>query len=340
MGIAQDTRMPLWTYMGACSDATLALQEGRFKECEALAHRALDLGRRLPGWDANSGFSVQMFNLFREQGRLKQLAPLVEHFLSTTQKSKTWLPGLMIMHVELDQESQAKALFDKLATNDFADLPRDGTWTTSMVLLAETCAYLADAERAAAIYRFLLPYDGRNIITGFHLACYGPIARQLGMLAATMKRWNVAQRHFTGAIDMGRRQGTLPAVAHTQYEFARMLAIRGHQGDVDKALDLLDEVLSISGELGMGALDERARRLRTRLALGDERTGIPGGLSRREVQVLRLISEGKSNQEIAQALYRSPNTVANHVRSILAKINVANRAEATAYAARQGLLNK
>jgi DNA-binding CsgD family transcriptional regulator len=340
MAIAEDTRMPLWTYMGTTSEATLALQQGRFEDCEALARRALDLGRRLPGWDANSGFSVQMFNLFREQGRLKQLAPLVEHFLSTTSKSKTWLPGLMIMHVELEQERQARALFDKLAANDFADLPRDGTWTTSMVFLAETCAYLSDAERAGAIYRFLLPYDGRNIIISFHLACYGPIGRQLGMLCATMRRWNEAQGHFTGAIEMARRQGTPPAVAHTQYEFARMLAIRKHQGDVDKALDLLDEALSISGELGMCALNERARRLRARLAPGGERTGIPGGLSRREVQVLRLISEGKSNQEIAQALYRRPNTVANQVRSILAKINAANRAEATAYAARQGLLNK
>jgi DNA-binding CsgD family transcriptional regulator len=281
-----------------------------------------------------------MFNLFREQGRLKQLAPLVEHFLSMTQKSKTWLPGLMIMHVELEQESRARALFDRLATNDLADLPRDGTWTTSMVFLAETCAYLADAVRAPTIYRLLLPYDGRNIITAFHLACYGPIGRQLGMLAATMQRWDVAQRHFTAAIEMGRRQGTPPAVAHAQYEFARMLAVRKHQGDVDKALDLLDAALSISGELGMRALDERARRLRARLAPGGETRAMPSGLSPREVQVLRLISEGKSNQEIAQALYRSPNTVANHVRSILAKIKAANRAEATAYAARQGLLDK
>jgi DNA-binding CsgD family transcriptional regulator len=63
------------------------------------------------------------------------------------------------------------------------------------------------------------------------------------------------------------------------------------------------------------------------------------GLSAREVEVLRLVAAGLSNRVIGQRLFISPNTAANHVRSILQKTGSANRAEATAYAARHGLLD-
>jgi DNA-binding NarL/FixJ family response regulator len=64
----------------------------------------------------------------------------------------------------------------------------------------------------------------------------------------------------------------------------------------------------------------------------------PDWLSRREVEVLQLIAQGRSNPEIAQALIISPNTVAHHVTSILNKTHTANRTEAATYAARQRLL--
>jgi DNA-binding CsgD family transcriptional regulator len=61
------------------------------------------------------------------------------------------------------------------------------------------------------------------------------------------------------------------------------------------------------------------------------------GLSAREIDVLRLIAAGKTNPEIGEALFISRNTVQNHVASILNKAGLANRAEAAAYAARNGL---
>ncbi|MCZ7671033.1 MAG: LuxR C-terminal-related transcriptional regulator [Chloroflexi bacterium] len=50
------------------------------------------------------------------------------------------------------------------------------------------------------------------------------------------------------------------------------------------------------------------------------------------MQVLALIAEGKTNREIATALFLSEGTVRNYVSSILAKLRVSNRAEAAAYA--------
>jgi len=65
----------------------------------------------------------------------------------------------------------------------------------------------------------------------------------------------------------------------------------------------------------------------------------PAGLSMREVEVLRLVAAGKSNQEIAEALFVSTNTVATHIKSIFNKTGVSNRTEAGAYAHRQRLVD-
>ena len=65
----------------------------------------------------------------------------------------------------------------------------------------------------------------------------------------------------------------------------------------------------------------------------------PDGLTQREVEVLGLIALGKNNREISEELVISLRTVAHHVTSILSKTGAANRTEAAAYAARQGLVS-
>ena len=70
--------------------------------------------------------------------------------------------------------------------------------------------------------------------------------------------------------------------------------------------------------------------------------GPPGparpGLTERELEVLRLLVEGRDNQEIADALTISPRTAKNHVASILAKLGLDNRIQAAVYAVRRGLV--
>lgn len=64
----------------------------------------------------------------------------------------------------------------------------------------------------------------------------------------------------------------------------------------------------------------------------------PPHLTPRELQVLRLVSEGMSNREIADVLEISENTVKNHVRNILEKLHLHSRMEAVMYAVREKLL--
>ena len=104
-------------------------------------------------------------------------------------------------------------------------------------------------------------------------------------------------------------------------------------------MSLLDEALAISLELGMHTLEERVVALRAGVRSQPRSPqSYPDGLTQREVEVLRLIAVGRSNRDIANVLFVSPNTVASHVRSILTKTSTANRTEAAAYARRHDLL--
>jgi DNA-binding NarL/FixJ family response regulator len=72
-----------------------------------------------------------------------------------------------------------------------------------------------------------------------------------------------------------------------------------------------------------------------------EREHVPGGLrlTERELEVLRLVATGMNNREIARQLYISGNTVKNHVRNILEKLQLHSRMEAVMYAVREKLLD-
>lgn len=95
-------------------------------------------------------------------------------------------------------------------------------------------------------------------------------------------------------------------------------------------------IIGLVAEPGVGLLGEGAQ-----LLLDRHPSPIPvcaAGLSEREVQVLRLVARGRSNQQIAEELVISLHTVARHVSNIFGKTGAANRAEAAVYAFRQGLL--
>jgi DNA-binding NarL/FixJ family response regulator len=117
-----------------------------------------------------------------------------------------------------------------------------------------------------------------------------------------------------------------------------MLIARGQVGDQELAERLISEGLEIADAKRINGLGDRLRAIAKRIessASGD--SDLPAGLSAREAEVLALISGGRSNPEIAEELVISVNTVYHHVSNIFNKIDVSNRAEAAAYAARNGL---
>ncbi|MCY7373947.1 MAG: response regulator transcription factor [Spirochaetaceae bacterium] len=77
----------------------------------------------------------------------------------------------------------------------------------------------------------------------------------------------------------------------------------------------------------------------TMIKKGDERQQLPAPrLTDRELQVLKLVAKGLNNRDIAKELFISENTVKNHIRNILEKLQLHSRMEAVVYAVREKLL--
>jgi len=340
--LAEKLRQPYWLYLCTMFEATFALFQGRLDEAETAAIRAFETGSQLTNQDVAGVFGLQMFNLRREQGRLGEVLPVLARFMRDTPAAATWRPGLAILLAELGRIDEARAEFDAMAQDNFAAIPRDARWPACISYLAEVCACLDDAPRAAQLYEAILPHDGYNIVVGAFSACHGASARLLGILAAVMRRWPAAEAHFESALKINARQGADLWLAHTRHDFACALLMRDREGDLGRARELLSLALDDARRMQMSAL---AGRVEARLAAlapvaveaAAERVVFPAGLSAREVEVLCLVSSGRSNREIAETLCRSEHTVANHVRRILAKIGAANRAEASVFAVRHRL---
>jgi DNA-binding NarL/FixJ family response regulator len=331
-----DARIRQRTYslQGLGSRIMLALMRGEFADAERLIREFQEL---LPVAVHADQLSMQIFTLRRDQGRLAAFQPIVAAFLRQHAAASVWRPGLALIYLELGQPEQARAEYEKLAAGDFLSIPRDGRWLYCIVYLSEVCAALGDAARAGVLYRLLLPYAGRNIVLGAGIACCGSANRYLGLLCAAMARWSDARRHFEEALAMNKRIGARVQLAYTQHDYAAMLLARGEAGDRGCVLDLLKAGLERAREIGMRALEERAAARLNELGATPRSAMADDDLTAREAEVLRLIAIGRSNADIALALAISLNTVATHVRNILAKTGCANRTEAAAYAMRHGL---
>ena len=336
--LADDVHQPFHRYHATVMRAAQALYLGRFDEADELARDALAMGKRMPGMDASGAYGMQMFSAVQARGQLASLAPKLEHFVRTTPTDAMRRPALILVQAELGRLEDARAGLEQLAAQHFRDVPRDSLWLACLAYLAQACVLTRDEMRADALYKLIAPWVGRNLIAGSMIVCCGPADRYLGMLSALRKRWDTAARHFETAIEMSKRQGATPWLAHAQHDYAAMLLERGLERDDQPVRALATSALKLAQSLRMQQLKDSAERLVRTLDSRTSAPAHPGGLSHREAQVLRLLAAGKSNQEIASAIFRSPSTVASHVRNILAKLGAANRTEAAVLASRNKLL--
>jgi tetratricopeptide (TPR) repeat protein len=156
----------------------------------------------------------------------------------------------------LGPEAKARRVLDELAADDFAALPPDAEWLFCLCVLAEVAAMLGDDARAAVLHGLLSPYERLNALAAGEVAL-GSVARYLGILATTTRRYDEAARHFDDALELNARMGARPWLAHTQCDYALMLLERGEAGDDERARELLDSARTLSHELGSQALVAR-----------------------------------------------------------------------------------
>jgi len=259
--LADKLRDPFYHYHAATMRVTGALLTGRLDEAERLAMNAMTTGQQLGVDNVEGVMGVHMFTIRREQGRLGEIAPLVSHFLEKHGAGASWRPGLALIHFEIGEVEQARQQFERMASTNFRWLPRDSLWQTCLSYLTEVCDGLDDTARAQTLYDLLLPYADHTLVVGNAIACLGATSRFLGQLATVCNRWEEAEQHFRHAIELNKRLNARPWLAHSQFQYARMLRKRGQAQDIEMAGTLLDEACTAADALAMGALTSKIRAM-------------------------------------------------------------------------------
>jgi ATP/maltotriose-dependent transcriptional regulator MalT len=141
----------------------------------------------------------------------------------------------------------------------------------------------------------------------------------------------LAEGETPAALDALRRACTTLQELEAPYETARVRVLIGlayrNLGDDDTAEMELDAARAVFEQLGAAPDLARVTEL-----IGTAAIKTAGGLTPREVQVLRLVATGQTNRAIAAELFLSEKTVARHVSNIFTKLGVSSRSAATAFA--------
>jgi ATP/maltotriose-dependent transcriptional regulator MalT len=132
---------------------------------------------------------------------------------------------------------------------------------------------------------------------------------------------DVASETLQGALDCWEALGVPYEVATTRVLLGQALR---EVGDDAGAAECFSRAAQLFEQMGA--------RLDARLVLDDAKPPRPAGLTEREIEILRLIVAGRTNNEIASELCLSAKTVSRHVSNIFTKIGVTSRAAATAFA--------
>jgi len=335
---AEELRQLRYRWPLPLAHATRALLAGRFAQAEELMEQGLAAGRRA-GDQALEPYYIGVIATLRlMQGRFSELIELYRDAAARFPGMAVFRAGVALALAETGHADQARAELEQLAAGDLAAVPRDPTWSFTLAVLGMACYHLGEAGIAGKLHPLLEPYADRNIVTGrVGAICLGPAAYFLGLLDLTRSLPDRALRRFQQAAALAGRMQARPMMAMSAEGQAQALLALDRPGDRQQAIILLDEVTFTAQALGIRGLGERAATMRTAAMAAPRASAWPAGLTGREVEVLRLIAAGQSNRAIAQALFISPNTVLHHVSSIFAKLGVANRAEAAAYAIRRGL---
>jgi tetratricopeptide (TPR) repeat protein len=265
--IAHELKQPFQMHISTVFQTMRAIMSGEFVHAERLAKEAANLSQQIGLAEMDGIFGIHMFTIRREQGRLDEVAPIVKFVVANNPESSAWRPGLALIFSNLGLREKCQEVFDNLAVDEFAFLPQDSLWVTTLAYLSEVCAFLGDVDRANALYELLLPYDGRSVVVGGATACYGAAARYLGMLAMTMSDWETAERHFQEAIELDARTRAWPWLAHSQFEYANMLLAANRVQDHRRANALLDKSLRAAKDMGMSSLATKITDLQTRYEL-------------------------------------------------------------------------
>jgi ATP/maltotriose-dependent transcriptional regulator MalT len=353
LGLARSFRSDM-----ACNAAEALVALGRWDQAEQVSREALEVA---PSNPASAGLALARAtlelgrgDLDRAETRLQAVQRLLPAPISQAEQASPLFVGLAELALWRGDLEQARQLVAE-AVPLVAANPRYAAPLYALGVRVE-----ADRAELARARHPGQPTDddiAAALLDQLDQAAADPAAAGLPTLAA----W-----HGTALAEQTRQQGRPDpaawAAAAADWEqlgqpyrlayagYRQAEALLAGPGDREAAAEALRRAAEVTGRLGARQLDTElralARRARLDLAPPAGATAPAAaaptpaaqlGLTPREAEVLALVAAGRSNRQIAQALFISPKTASVHVSNILAKLGVATRFEAAAIAHRLGL---
>jgi DNA-binding CsgD family transcriptional regulator len=308
-----ESQPDLVPFRGQClvRRAQIMQLRGAWPEAVGMAQRASEFVAGQP--DVAGAAFYQQAELHRLRG---EFAEAEEGYRRASEWGQSPQPGLAQLRLVQGQVEAASAAI-RLAVDEAHDRVSRARLLPAFVEIA-LAANDGQAARAAAdeLYAFAADLD----------------APLLGAMSAHAQgAVLLGEGDARGALDVLRRAWKTWQELEAPYEAARVRALIGlacrELGDEDTGAMELDAARRVFQQLGakhdLARVEELSRKTALKAA---------GGLTAREVEVLRLVAAGKTNRAIAEKLVISEKTVARHVSNIFTKLGLSSRSAATAYA--------
>jgi LuxR family transcriptional regulator, maltose regulon positive regulatory protein len=310
--------------------ASICLWRGSWLEAEQeLCAASEELAASRPAMQGDA--LVRLAELRRRQGRLAEATTLVDQVAPQG-------AGLLVRaRLALDRDDARGAL--DLVEQYLRRLPalnRTGR-ASGLETAIQACTDLRDWPGAKKAFDELASISA--LISNILLQA--DVSFASGYCAMGKGNADSARLSFEDACDLYERGGAPFETGKARIQLARALVALGR---ADAALEELRRAMLLLSRLNAGLEVARAEKLITDLrnqrdaAAAGAHTVKNNDLTSREIEVLRLVAEGLTNESIATRLFVSEHTVHRHLANILNKLEVSTRAAAVAQAVRRGYL--
>jgi LuxR family transcriptional regulator, maltose regulon positive regulatory protein len=311
--------------------ASICLWRGKWREAEEELRSASDeFAASRPAMTSEA--LVRLAELRRRQGRLVEASALFD------QVPPRGLGLLGRAELAFDRGDQRAAAEQAERYLRHVPIQNRTDRAAGLELMVRALTDLGESARAKASLAEL-----SNIATRVAtIPLQAALSFASGYVALGDGKPDLARQYFEDAVDRFLDSGAPFETARARIELARAL---GKLGRVTEALDEARRAIDILAELKAELEMARAHSVLDSIAAlqkagREPAVGRAGSneLTRREIEVLRLVAEGLNNQNIAGRLFVSEHTVHRHLANILNKLSVSTRAAAVAQAARRGFL--
>jgi hypothetical protein len=238
--------VPIWR-------ATLAALAGRLDEGRELAQRGRDLGRR--AGDANAGVCFQIHRYMswladeRYEHWTGEALAFTEERIKRSPAGLAYLAGIATVFAATGRADEARRAIEIVAADDFATVPLDMNWLSTIASAADVCATLGDSQRARTLQSLLEPYADRMVISARAAHHQGSVAYFLARLAAAVGDHRAADELYADATRRDERAGAAIWVVRDLRHHAELLL--ASFGGGDRAQRLLERAAAGAKAAGL-----------------------------------------------------------------------------------------